>query len=115
MSRNTQALKRLGVPSLAAITLVGGLPLFMGTAQAAHVAAPLTSELDNSSVAAGACEPFLVSLPPTGTQTTVGEDVNVVLTSTGNSATFNASFCTLPLTTGGDTFTPVAGVVVRNG
>ena len=114
MSGSVSILKRFGVAGLAAITLVAGLPYFLGTAQAGHVAPPTTTMLDDGSVAAAACEPFTVALPPAGATSTIGEPVNVILYDPGTSATVNAGFCTLALTSGANTFTPAAGTVVRS-
>ena len=114
MSGSVSILKRCGGSGLAAVTLVAGLPLFLGTAQAAHVAPPTTSQLDGNTVAAAACKPYRVALPPTGADTTVGELVNVVLDDLGTSDTFNAGFCVLPLTSSGITFTPAVGMAVRS-
>jgi adhesin/invasin len=113
MSRTTKALKRLGVPGLAAVTLVAGLPLFLGTAQAAPIGTLTITPVDgNDSGAAGSCQAYYVdAAPATANTSTVGETVNIILTDATGSATSNADFCTAPT---GDA-TPAAGTVISTG
>ncbi len=117
MSRTSKALLRLGVPGLAAVTLVAGIPAFLGTAQAAPIGSLSITPVDgNDSAAAGSCQAYFVTATPaTANTSTVGETVNVILTDIAGSASSDVSFCTAPTTVGGNTFTPQAGTVVTAG
>jgi hypothetical protein len=79
MSRTTTALKRLGVPGLAAVTMVAGLPLFLGTAQAAHIDG-ITIQQGTEEDAAGVCLPFVIQLDFSANESPRSEVVDVVLT-----------------------------------
>lgn len=94
MSRSTTALKRFGVPGLAAVTLVAGLPLFLGTASAAPNALTLTPATQSN--AAGVCTPVTLQLGFT-TGTAAATTVDVSLTKTGTApadAGVDVDFCT---------------------
>ena len=88
MSRTTTALKRLGVPGLAAVTAIAGLPLFLGTAQAAHVTS-ITLTPEAASAPAGTCQLFTATFTPAGTDTVV----DVLLDP--RSSTQDVAFCTV--------------------
>ncbi len=62
MSRTSKTLMRLGVPTLAAATMLGGVPAFFGTANAAHVAAITITPVTTASAAAGTCQPYVTTL-----------------------------------------------------
>mgnify|MGYP001796012816 FL=1 len=71
MSRSTKALKRFGVPGLAAVIVVAGIPLFLGTASAAAPATISFTSVDgNSTAAAGSCQAYYVDLAPAAAPST---------------------------------------------
>jgi len=96
MSRTTTALKRLGVPGIAAVTMVAGLPLFLGTASAAHInRLELTPESTNE--AAGVCVPFTAQLVFNQGQNPRVETIDVEITEASNApAAQDITFCTAP-------------------
>jgi len=119
MSRTSTTLLRLGVPSLAAATMLAGVPAVFGAgtaqAQTAQTVGTITITpvpAGDNTAAAGSCKPFTIDVAPaTGsTASTVGQTINVILTDAAGSATSNASFCTLPQ--GGAT--PQQGTVVSS-
>jgi hypothetical protein len=120
MSRTSKALRRFGVPGLAAVTLVAGIPAFLGTAQAAPISSLTISPVDgNNSGAAGSCQAFRVTGTNASGTSTVGETVNIVLTdvtvANGGTASSDVSFCTAPTTVNGVAVTPAAGTAVSSG
>ena len=95
MSRSTKAFKRLGVPGLAAVTLVAGLPLFLGSAQAAPQSLDLTPT--NGTGNAGVCIPFTVQVNFTPASSAAATVVDVSLTKSTpgtDAATQDVDFCT---------------------
>src|SRR4051812_1382180 len=103
MSRTSKALKRFGVPGIAAITIFAGIPAFVGTAANAATGDVVTMTPDADSASAGTCNPFTVTVKNAAGNAATST-VDVVITQRNNGAatavdTFDVNFCTANTTT----------------
>jgi len=116
MSRTSKALRRLGVPALAALTVMAVVPTFTSVASAAVTG--ITLSPDTTTAPAGTCQQLTAQLvtQPAGSPSTATVDVQ--LAPTDNSATA-VTFCTVAGANGTTPATPdnenTIGVNGRNG
>ncbi|MBK5305898.1 MAG: hypothetical protein JJD92_04340 [Frankiaceae bacterium] len=102
MSVTSTALKRFGVPALAAITIFSGIPAFVGTASAA-AGDTITMTPAADSASAGTCNPFTVTTKNSAGGVATGT-VDVVIRQRNNGLataadTFDVNFCAANTTT----------------
>ncbi len=92
MSRTSQALKRLGVSAVCAVTVIGVAPAFSAPALANHTTTGITLSPDTQSTPAGTCQQFTATVTFNNTN---GTDTAIVDVTADPRTTEDVEFCTL--------------------